>query len=64
MRYLIQFGENTLYKSFKADDDAITFCEYIIYEYEVGGHMYIMKEMPYEDHLGSGYYWNLIWEKI
>lgn len=60
MNYLIQFGENTLYKTFKCDDDAITFCEYIINEYEFTG-ITIMKEIPYEDHLGSGFYWGTIW---
>jgi len=60
MNYLIQFGDNNLQKSFKCDDDAISFCKYIINEYEFTGGMYIMKEIPYEDHLGYGFYWSLI----
>jgi len=62
--YLIEFGDNTLHKTFRTDEDAISFCKYLTLEYEVGGHMYIMKEMPYEDHLASGFYWSLVWNNI
>ena len=59
--YIIEFGENTLRKTFKTDAEAIEFCEYIIDEYECNGRMHILKEIPYEDHLGYGKYWTIIW---
>lgn len=64
MHYLIEFGDNTLNKTFQSDADVIKFCEYIIDEYEFSGLMQVMKEVPYEDHLGYGYYWSLIWTSV
>lgn len=61
MDYFIEFGENTLRKTFRTDGDAIEFCEYVISEYECNGSMYIMKQVEYEDHLGYGKYWAVIW---
>jgi len=59
--YIIEFGDNVLNKSFKTDGEAIDFCEYIIDEYEFSCVMHIMKAIEYEDHLGYGKYWALIW---
>jgi len=59
--YIIEFGENTLRKTFSTDCEAIEFCEYIIDEYECNGHMHIMKQIEYQDHLGTGFYWVVFW---
>lgn len=61
MDYIIEFGENTLRKTFRTDGEAVDFCEILINEYECNGYMHIMKQVEYEDHLGYGYYWAIIW---
>lgn len=63
-KYIIEFGENTLNKSFNNDGDAISFCQDIIDEYEFNGVMQILREIPYEDHLASGIYWSVVWVSI
>tara|TARA_R110002126_G_scaffold1001_1_gene5820 strand:- start:34 stop:234 length:201 start_codon:yes stop_codon:yes gene_type:complete len=63
-KYIIEFGENTLNKSFNNDGDAISFCQDIIDEYEFNGVMQILRERPYEDHLASGIYWSVVWVSI
>lgn len=59
--YIIEFGQNTLRKTFRTDGEAVDFCEILINEYECNGYMHIMKQIEYEDHLGYGYYWAVIW---
>ena len=61
MDYIIEFGENTLRKTFRTDAEVIEFCEYLIEEYECNGYMQVMKQIGYEDHLGYGKYWAVIW---
>lgn len=63
-KYIIEFGENTLNKSFNNDGDAISFCHDIIDEYEFNGMMQILREIPYEDHLANGMYWSVVWVSI
>jgi hypothetical protein len=62
MNYLVLFGDNTLHKTFRTDEDVIAFCKYLTFEYECNGYMSVMREVPYEDHLGTGFYWTLIWD--
>jgi hypothetical protein len=59
--YIIEFGENTLRKTFRTDCEVIEFCEYLIDEYECNGYMHVMKQIEYKDHLGYGHYWVVFW---
>jgi len=63
-KYIIEFGQNILNKSFNNDGDAISFCQDMIDEYEFNGLMQILREIPYEDHLAKGMYWSVVWVSI